>query len=242
MRTSTKASSQYQTFHTKLLCLISIFLLSFTSLYAQDLSAQREAFNEAVKLAQSGKSQALTHERSLLKNYILRSDIKAIYLKKTLKSQSKKTIESFLTTYPDQSTSNDLLRAWLDHLYKSGQWDSYLALAPAPKPVRGSVKRRCQYIEAQVRARHSVDLTQDALPVWMVGKSQPDECDGLFAIMKDRGLLNKDRIHARIDLTLEKAKFQLATHLSSFLPTNERKEIVSKQLCGVKCRLIQGKY
>ncbi|NNM12774.1 MAG: transglycosylase SLT domain-containing protein, partial [Gammaproteobacteria bacterium] len=163
----------------------------------------------------------------VLQDYVLDSDVEAIYLKKTLSKQTNQRIEDFLARYPDRATSNDLLRNWLKHLHKTRQWEKYLEYTPEPNG-KNSTARHCRYLEATIKAGRTVDLSQQALPLWMVGTSQPKACDALFGILKQRGLLTKPRIHARIDLALERARFSLASHLKAFLPGKERKVVAAK--------------
>jgi soluble lytic murein transglycosylase len=217
------------------------FVIFTTFVSANQIEAQRAAFKQAVKFAQSGDAKSLSHESRLLQNYLLKPDIQAIYLNRTVKRQSNKTIKNFLASYPDHATSNDLLRKWLNHLHATGQWKAYIEHAPVPDFSKDRVSRRCQYLEAQSKAWQTVDFNQFALPIWLVGKSQPDECDGLFEILKARGYLKSDQIHSRIELSLEKAKFKLATYLSGFLSNKERSKIAGKIALWRKMSINPGK-
>lgn len=205
--------------------LLACFILIPVNSHAAPLESQRTAFLEAVRLAEQGKPEALAYKKSELRNYVLNPDIEAIYLKATLKQQTSTRIENFLAAYPDQATSNDLLRAYLHYLYKTRQWGKYLENAPAPNTHKTSTKRQCQYLEAQIRNNQKINLQQDALPLWVVNKSQPDECDPIFDVLEKRGLLTEDVINTRIQLTLEQARFKLATHLSGKLPQAKSKNV-----------------
>ena len=202
--------------------------LQFT-LAADKIESQRQAFKEAVKLAENAKPEALSHQKNLLKDYVLQSDIKAIYLRNSIKRQPNKSIQEFLTQYPHQATSNDLSRTWLDYLYKTRQWRTYLEHAPIPNPEKkSSVVRSCKHLEARIRSLQKVDMVQEGLPLWMVGKSQPDECDALFGILKSNSLFTQERINTRIDLSLERARFELAAYLSKQLLEKERIKVSQK--------------
>ena len=207
--------------------LYSISTVQF-ALAADKLDLQRQAFKEALTLAESAKPEALSYQKNLLKDYVLKSDIKAIYLKNSIKRQPNKNIQEFLAQYPDQATSNDLSRAWLDYLYKTRQWRTYLEHAPIPKSEKSSVVRRCKHLEARIRSLQKVDFVQEALPLWMVGKSQPDECDALFDILENNNLFTKERINTRIDLTLERARFKLASYLTKQLVEKDRRKVKQK--------------
>jgi len=211
------------------LVLVLLYLVFSHSLVASDkLNKQRIAFKQAIKLAEKADIKAKSFEKALLSDYILNSDIQAIYLRNSLKRQTNSTVEEFLSNYPNQATSKDLKRAWLKYLYKTRQWAKYLQHATNPKTAKLSIERQCQYLEARIRVRDKVDFKQEVLPLWMVGKSQPDECDTLFFILKSKGFLTADRLNKRIDLSLERAKFKLASFLSKKLAPKERKKVLSK--------------
>ncbi len=227
----TKVKTQYKARAFKWLKLVAVLcaLNSLQLTLATDkIETQRAAFKEAVRLAESAKPEALDYQSKLLNDYVLQSDIEAIYLKKSVKRQPNKTIREFLAVYPNQASSNDLSRAWLNYLYETRQWKTYLEHAPKPNPAKSSVSRQCRHFEARIRSMQKVDFVQEALPLWMVGKSQTDDCDALFDILKNNNLLTAKRINARIDLTLERANFQLASFLAQQLGEKDRKPVSKK--------------
>ena len=224
-----KIQSKQQVFAWHKLIALFLFISVNANIYAVDkIESQRKAFKEAVKLAEKAKPEALKYKNNLLKDYVLHSDIEAIYLRNSLKRQPNKKIQAFLAQYPDQATSNDLHRKWLDYLYTTRQWKTYIEFAPDPSTIKLSIQRRCKYLEARIRNLQEVDFVQEALPLWMVGNSQPDECDPLFAILKNNNLLTKERINNRIDLALERARFKLASYLAGQLLEKDRKAVNSK--------------
>ena len=212
----------------KLVAVLFAFIALASAQADEKLESQRQAFKEAVKLAEQAKPESLSYQKNLLKDYVLKSDIQAIYLRNSVKRQPNKNIQEFLAKYPNQATTNDLYRKWLDYLYTTRQWKTYIEFAPDPKSTKLSVERRCKYLEARIRTVQKVDFVQEALPLWMVGKSQPDECDALFGILKNNKLFTKERINNRIDLALERARFKLASYLATQLGEKDRKAVVQK--------------
>ncbi len=212
----------------KLMTLLLVISALPSGFAADKIETQREAFKEAIKLAEKARPESLKYKKYLLKDYILRSDIEAVYLRNSIKRQPNKNIQEFLTKYPDQATTNDLYRKWLDYLYTTRQWKTYIEFAPDPASSKLSVERQCKYLEARIRNLQKINFVQEALPLWMVGKSQPDECDALFDILANNRLLTEDRINNRIDLALEGARFKLANYLATQLSEENRKSVNSK--------------
>jgi len=206
-----------------IIALISIqFLLNFGVSAADGTPEQRKAFLKAMAFAAEGNAEALVHEKSLLSDYILKPDIQATYLKNSIKKQPNKVIVDFLARHPDNATSNQVLRSWLDHLYKTKQWKTYLNHFPTTNLSETSAGRQCEHMLARIRSSVNVDLSVEALPLWMIGKSQTSQCDPLFEIMKNKGLLTKQRLQERINLSLERAQFGLANYLTKPLMPKDR--------------------
>jgi len=206
--------------------LLFILILSTHSVYsATKIEKQREAFQKAYKLAEDGNPEALIYEQELLSDYVLQSDLQAIYLKSTIKRQPNRIIKKFLKVYPDNATTNPLLRTWLDHLYATKQWQEYLNNFPTTNLADTSAGRQCEHILARIRSNINVDLNQEALPLWMIAKSQTDRCDDLFSLMQKRGFFTEERILQRMDLAMDRAQFSLTKYLNKQLNPETQKRI-----------------
>ena len=54
--------------------------------------------------------------------------------------------------------------------------------------------------------------------LWVVGKSQPKECDELFSLWKKKGYQTEERVWQRISLAAEGGSSSLIPYLKTLLP------------------------
>ena len=92
-------------------------------------------------------------------------------------------MSDFLQAHDDWAFSSGLRAAWLKSLAKNKRWADLVAHSEG---VRDTVLR-CQRVRGQIILKQTDGILKEAQQLWAVGKSQPDECDPVFAWLVNRG-------------------------------------------------------
>ncbi|MEJ2256084.1 MAG: transglycosylase SLT domain-containing protein [Woeseiaceae bacterium] len=71
----------------------------------------------------------------------------------------------------------------------------------------------CLSVQADIEAGRSEKVRARGLDLWLVGRSQVDECDAVFDYLRDNGLIGRAEHVQRFDLAVENREFRLARWL-----------------------------
>ncbi len=199
--------------------LISVTCLS--SLYAQagDLNYQRWQFEQAINSFKNN-NLASFHDISVgLQDYPLYYYLRYQYLKPRLKRVGTAEIKAFLTQYGNSYFGEKLRRDWLKQLAKEGNWSTFVQFYTPQE----SIKLQCDYVQARLMTRQDTRAAQlDAKNLWLVGKSQPKNCNPVFEYLYQSGLVNETLLWERIGLAMKKGKLSLAGVLAKRLAPTDR--------------------
>jgi soluble lytic murein transglycosylase len=205
--------------------LLSMLLLSCLPLYVAaktngsvELQNQRQLFQEALQALNKGQTSRFTKLYGQLQDYPLHSYLRYRQLGKQLGSSSNQEIHDFLTQNDDAAYARSLRKQWLRLLARRGQWQTYVQ---EYRPGR-STTLHCYYLQARIKTGQTEDLLREIEKVWLVGKSQPHECDPVFAWWRQQGAQTHELTWARIGLAMEKRKLSLASYLAKSLPQSEQ--------------------
>ncbi|MEM7541518.1 MAG: transglycosylase SLT domain-containing protein [Pseudomonadota bacterium] len=168
------------------------------------LEAQRAGRHEEAKKLVAG------HEAHPLYPYYLYFDIR-----RRLHRLPEAEVSQFLTGYDESYLADKLRIEWLKRLATRQRWNSYLTYY---RP-QSDVTMRCLQIKARIREGHSEGVVADAKALWLVGKSQPEECDPAFEALYASVELTNDLVWQRIWLAANNGKFSLAQYLAKKLST-----------------------
>ncbi|MGB1109796.1 MAG: transglycosylase SLT domain-containing protein, partial [Gammaproteobacteria bacterium] len=179
---------------------------------------ERELFvqaERAFRRKQLGKYRSL---KSQLKDYPLYPYLGYAELRGRLKQAKTSEVDGFLTAFADSPMAGRLRGAWLKELERRGAWGDYLKF---DRPS-GNTVRRCTtgYALYKVgRKSEAFDLARD---LWLVGKSQPKQCDRLFDAFKAAGALSADLVWDRFELAVRRGQSGLAKYLIRSLPKKRK--------------------
>ena len=160
---------------------------------AQNLDAQRSQINAALIAAEKGQPVAPGLEKHPLYGWV---DLAT--LRRNIDTVSNAQAQSFLKRYEGQAVADAFRTAWLPALSRRQDWPTLLS---AWKPTT-NVALRCAELNArQAMGKADAQWTSDALAVWRsTGKSLPDGCDPVFAVLASQGGLPTKVRWERIDL------------------------------------------
>ena len=77
-------------------------------------------------------------------------------------------------------------QSWLYQLARQQDWKTFLEVYTGNQPVT----LQCYKLQAQIKTGQKQGLADDALKLWLIGKSQVKNCDPVFKYLED----NKDKI------------------------------------------------
>lgn len=201
--------------------LLQLFLIPGWSLTTDSFASQREQFIAARKALKQGNQDAFRRLKAGLKSYPLYGYLEYDELRRNLAKASPARISRFLHHYQGQPLADRLYYSWLHSLGKRRQWDTYLEFYTPQK----SVTLQCYQLRASLQKKPDQrDSTlQKGLALWLVGKSQPDACDPLFAALEKAGLLTRDYRWERIRRAFDNRKTSLAKHIARKLPKSDQR-------------------
>lgn len=202
--------------------LAGILLLLAQPLLADDPEGplqQRSRFLAAKKALEQGDGLRFTETASSLKDYPLYPYLVYWHLLEKLDEQSPVTIRAFLSNYADTPLAEQLRNAWLLHLANAGRWQDYLDF------YQGShnAALRCYFHTAQLGVGKQAAAWMGAEQLWLVGNSQDQACEDLFAAWENAGQLTPALRWRRIELAMAHGNTGLAGYLAQGLPEEERR-------------------
>ncbi len=192
-------------------------LLSGMAANASQLQQQRELFRQAYPQAELGNWGAIESltaaEQRSLQDYVLWPDLRAAYLKSTIRKVSDAEVEAFLEQYGTLKPARELRYRYALHLAKSGRLQDYLEIYQSYYQGIASPKLDCLALQAELEKGRKTRVVNRAIDLWLVGRSQVDECDPVFAWVKDTEALGADEYRQRFALAIEARQFSLARWL-----------------------------
>jgi len=204
---------------TRSVALLFFLAITTNGVYADKIDRQRGQFEVAYKKIKQGKKVKISH----LKDYPLYPYLEYEKIRRHLKSTSDKTLLSFIDNYKNTPMADVLWSHWLGRLAKKKQWHQVVSFY---SPLAANTSAQCHYYEALIHAGNKESANtalEDAGKLWMTAKSRPKACNSLFAELKKRRYLTKDKYWQRIELAVDKGNSKLARSLIKHLPDDEQK-------------------
>lgn len=153
-------------------------------------------------------------DRRVLRRYVLWPDLRATYLRATIGKLPPSEIEAFLEQYGALRPARELRYRFALHLASSGNFESYQRIYQRFYQGQDITRLDCLALQAELDAGRRSRVDQRAVELWLVGKSQVDECDPVFAYLADANLLGPVEYRARYELAIEAREFSLARWLA----------------------------
>jgi len=181
------------------------------------LEQQRSAFRAVRADVERGNWQPVGQYEALLKNYVLWPDLRAIFLKATLKNADHDEIETFLHQYGVLKPARELRYRYALHLAKEDRLPEYLGIYQQFYQGLEIASLDCLALQAEIELGQENRVTRRAQDLWLVGKSQAEECDPVFEHLRRRNLLTTQHYADRFNLAIESKHFSLARYLARSL-------------------------
>ncbi|WP_313426437.1 transglycosylase SLT domain-containing protein [Stenotrophomonas rhizophila] len=162
---------------------------------AQNLDAQRAQLKAAIDNAERGQYDPA--QAAALARHPLYGWLEYANLRRNIDTVSATQAQDFLKRYNGQAVASSFRSVWLPALARRQDWPTLLAnWVPTD-----NVGLRCAQLNArQATGKADAQWTGEAQAIWRsTGKSLPDACDAVFAVLDAKGGLSADLRWARID-------------------------------------------
>lgn len=201
---------------TRIACALCL-LWSSAACAGADLDAQREAFRERYAEAELGIWQLSAKDTKLLADYVLWPDLRAAYLRATLRSADDAAIRDFLQTYGMLKPARELRYQYALHLARNNRQPDFLALYQQYYADLGIARLDCMALATELATTSPEAILPRARPLWLVGKNQVSDCDPVFKSLQKAGLLDETLYAKRYSLAIENRQLPIARYLSRSL-------------------------
>jgi soluble lytic murein transglycosylase len=194
--------------------IMGVFLSSVANAQTKTLLQQRWQFKEAHQVLLKEDLNTFEQLLAQLQDYPIAHYLRYFYLESHL--ENAETIRAFLAQYKDTPIAQSLRQAWLTQLAKKGDWQTFIANYTPQK----STVLQCYHLQAHFNTQGELKgkLLNKAKDLWLVGISQPDECDPVFAILYDNEQITNEMRWQRIRLAMQKGNLKLARFIANGLP------------------------
>lgn len=154
-----------------------------------------------------------------LNGYPLKPYFEQSQLMKNFALKNENKISDFLNEYQGTPLDGPLRRSWLSHLSRYKYKSRYLQYFKTPM----NSKYTCLYHQYQLDQGIALgEVLPQVTKLWLVGESQPKECDGLFRLWQKHGYQSNELVWQRAMLAQKKRQYILVKYLLKQLPKDEQ--------------------
>jgi len=179
--------------------------------FAASLSQQRLYYSQAKSALVKGDSKPYKRYAKALSGYPLVSYLAYDELTNRLKYASNEEIEAFLLKHADLPQINWMKLRWLRWLAERGEWATF---AKHYSTDLNFSELDCLYAHYLMTLPDKKAGMAAAKKLWLVGKSQPEACDGMFELWRKAGGLTEQQVWQRAVLAAEAGSYSLARYLT----------------------------
>jgi soluble lytic murein transglycosylase len=205
-----------------LIWFLILTVFNFQLAYAQEVFSreqQRKLFIKAERLAHNPNSRVYKKLMKQLVGYPLKPYVELKTLSKFPFMANKKQIENFLAKYEYSPLDRPLRKKWLVYLAKQDQPELFSHFYRDS----GNAALNCRYAEMLLQKDSSnAQAFEMAEKLWVVGKSQPSDCDALFKQWQKAGKRTSELVWKRISLAADGGNHTLIPYLKTLLPQNQQ--------------------
>lgn len=175
---------------------------------------QRQQYLDAISYIRNGQRSRYGELKESLRTYPLYPYLEYNEYIYSLSRRKPEEISQFIELQADTPLAEQLRQNWLYHLARGGRWSTFLDFY---NPESATDTNACSYAYALYRGEHLQEAFAEAERLWLVGDSQPDECDPVFRVWRDAGGLTPELAWQRFALALENSDYSLARYLERYL-------------------------
>ncbi|NNL62795.1 MAG: transglycosylase SLT domain-containing protein [Woeseiaceae bacterium] len=193
-------------------------LLAALPARAAEIDEQRELFERVYETVERGDWSPVDDlpaaERELLERYVLWPDLRAAWLRANTGELPDTLFSDFFDTYGALRPARELRYRYALSLGRQGRLGDFHRIYERFYEGSGVARLDCLALQSDIDAGRLARVPGRALDLWLVGTSQVDECDPVFAYLKEDGLIGPLEYRKRFALAIESREFQLARWLA----------------------------
>ena len=178
------------------------------------LEQQRAAFRDAYPAAELGDWNPAAAQQSLLEHYVLWPDLRAAWLRAKLDAVPASEVREFLQRYGELRPARELRYRFALRLAANGHWPEYVDLYGRHYRGLRVARLDCLAAQAGILSGRADEIVELAKALWLVGRSQVDECNPVFDYLRGAGLLEGELSERRFELAISAREFSLARYLA----------------------------
>ncbi len=178
------------------------------------LQDMRQAFREVYPAAERGDWQPVAGKEELLRDYVLWPDLRAAWLQARLTTGHETEVRYFLQQYGSLKPARELRYRLTLHLAAAGRSSEYLEMYRHHYQSLGIDRLDCLAVNAEILAGRAQEIVSLAEKLWLVGRSQVEECDPVFDYLRGAGLLDESMLEQRFELAVSAKQLSLARYLA----------------------------
>ena len=184
-----------------------------------EIDKQRELFRSVFATVELGDwsvvSKLPADEQQLLERYLLWPDLRATYLRRTIRIADEEIIEAFLDQHGMLKPARELRYRYALDLARRGNLDKYFEIYQSFYQGLDEPKLDCLALQAHLAAGRELQVVMRARELWLVGKSQVKECDSVFEDLAKNNVLRSRDYLERYKLAIEAREFSLARWIAN---------------------------
>ena len=202
--------------------LVAVVLLTaapfnVASAAAHDIEKQRTAFRMVHPDVERGNWQPVLQYEQMLRDYVLWPDLKATYFRARLRNADHAEVRAFLDYYGTLKPARELRYQYALHLADTGRMPEYLEIYRQNYAGLKIANLDCLALDAEIQDGSHDGVVDRGLELWLVGRSQADECDPVFTHLRTIDALTDEHYEKRFALAIDARRFSLARFLSNTL-------------------------
>lgn len=190
--------------------LLAVFAPALSVAGQLGLQESRDAYRLIKAEFRHGVTTTFLRERQALAAYPLYPELEYQYLSLGMSLNRRAEVDAFLAGHDGLWQARQLRQTWLKLLYTGRQWSS---MEEYFRPAEATTALRCQYHHAQYLAGKREVALREGLQLWLVGVSQPRECDPLFKLLADEQVITEEAGWQRLVDATRRNDYGLAKYL-----------------------------
>mgnify|MGYP001817703191 FL=1 len=185
---------------------------------AAALEEQRALFKRVYETVERGDWSPVDDlpaaARQLLEDYVLWPDLRAAWRRANITKVPDTLFDDFFDAHGTLRPARELRYQYALSLGRKGRFEDFQRIYERYYEGSGVARLDCLALQSDIDAGRLARVPGRALDLWLVGKSQVDECDPVFAYLKDNGLIGPPEYRKRFALAIEAREFRLARWLA----------------------------
>ncbi len=181
------------------------------------ITRQRDIFREIYADVERGNWRQAGENERLLASYALWPDLQAAYYRARLGDVDDSEVRAYLNRYGTLKPARELRYRYALHLAQKDRLPEYFEIYQQFYQGLELAKLDCLALRAEMLEGRHDRILHRARDLWLVGRSQEEECEPVFNELRSKGLINNEHYAERYSLAVDAQRFSLARYLARSL-------------------------